>query len=119
MSQWTQDAMNEVLKQIFRRASTDLSFRELCLSQPEAAIRQVTSQALPEGFKVRFVDNAGADATFVLPDFLEDSELSDAQLEAVAGGKKKKKKDKDKDDDDDDAEHPGFSAVAPSATWCK
>jgi len=57
---------------------------------------------------VRFVDNSGADATFVLPDFLGDSELSDAQLEAVVGGKKKKKK--DKDDDDDDDEQLGFSA---------
>jgi len=104
MSQWTRESSDAVLKQIYQKAATDQAYRELCLSQPEEAIKQVTDQALPEGFKVRFVDNAGADATIVLPDFLGDGELSDAQLGAVVGGKKKKKK-KYKDIDYPDYEY--------------
>ena len=56
MSQWTQESMNEVLKQIYEKAATDKAFRELCLSRPEAAVKQVTNLELPEGFTVRFVD---------------------------------------------------------------
>jgi len=103
MSQWTQETTSEVLKKIYEKAATDRTYRVLCLSQPEAAIKQVTDRPMPEGFKVRFIENT-ADATFVLPDFIGDTELSDEQLEAVVGGKKKKKK--DKDDDDDSFEGP-------------
>jgi hypothetical protein len=103
MSQWTQETTLEVLKKIYEKAATDRTYRELCLSQPEAAVKQVTDRPLPGGFTVRFIEST-ADATFVLPDFIGDSELSDEQLEAVVGGKKKKKKN-DKNDDDIGAEY--------------
>jgi len=88
MSQWTAEAANQALTDLYKRAATDKEFRQLCLSRPEEAVKQAAGLALPEGFTIRFVDNEGADATFVLPDLQEDgSELLDLQLEAVAGGK--------------------------------
>ena len=118
MSQWTQETVNEVLGQIYKKAATDRTYRELCLSQPEEAIKQVTDQPLPEGFTVRFIENT-ADATFVLPDFIGDTELSDEQLEVVVGGKKKKKKDKDKDKDDFDDLLEGLELLTYPFSRCK
>ena len=43
---------------------------------------------LPDGFKIRFVDNGGHDLTIVLPDPLPTtaSEIHDEELARVAGG---------------------------------
>ena len=66
---------------------SDPQYRSLALENPEAAIAQVTEHPLPTGFKVKFVDNAGANKTIVLPDAVPGvEELSDAELEQVAGG---------------------------------
>ncbi|HEU5140041.1 MAG TPA: hypothetical protein VFT51_08710, partial [Bacillales bacterium] len=45
-----------------------------------------TGQELPKEFKLRFVDKEDAHYLFVLPDMAKDDELSDDQLEEVAGG---------------------------------
>ncbi|MFK7692789.1 NHLP leader peptide family RiPP precursor [Paenibacillus sp. HJGM_3] len=100
MSEWNQEKVQEALKTVFAKAATDKSFRELAMSNPAEAVKAASGVDLPAGFTVRFVENGGADATFVLPDFVGDSELSDEQLEAVAGGKKKNKN-KNSDPEDD------------------
>lgn len=109
MSEWNQEKVQEALMAVFSKAATDKTFRELALNHPTEAVKQAASVDLPAGFTVRFVGNDGADATFVLPDYVGDSELSDEQLEAVAGGKKKKKNKDDGDAGDDQKEpltHP-------------
>ena len=83
------DAMaqgQEAIRDILRRSSTDRAFRQRLLDDPSAAVAEVTGQAVPEGLSIRFVENT-ADATLVLPDFVDpDAELSEDDLEAVAGG---------------------------------
>ncbi|WP_405452895.1 NHLP leader peptide family RiPP precursor [Paenibacillus sp. HJGM_3] len=108
MSGWTHEKMNEALKTVFAKAATDKAFRALVLENPNEAVRQAAGVEIPPGMTVRFVENDGVDATLVLPDFVGDSELSDEQLEAVAGGKRKKKNDDD-DDSDKGAPSPGYS----------
>ncbi|MCM2255471.1 MAG: hypothetical protein NDJ94_07340 [Vicinamibacteria bacterium] len=84
---WTQDKANEKLRELAKRAQTDMEFRKLALADPVAAIAKIDPTPLPKWFKVRFVDNAGATLTVVLPDPpSQSSELSDAELEQVAGG---------------------------------
>jgi hypothetical protein len=87
MEQWTNNDADQVLEQVIKRSLEDPEFRALALSDASAAIAQVTPKFLPPGFKVRFVDNAGASRTFVLPDPIPTAEeLTDAELEQVAGG---------------------------------
>jgi hypothetical protein len=85
--EWTQEKVDQVEYEIKQRAVADAGFRSLALSNPSAAISQITDLPLPPGFKVQFVDNAGANRTIVLPDLVpEVEELSEADLAHVAGG---------------------------------
>jgi hypothetical protein len=77
----------QAIEQIIQRAQTDRQFRQLCLDNPNSTVQEVTGKDIPEGFTLRFVENQGADLTVVLPDLVDgNAELSNAELEQVAGG---------------------------------
>ena len=86
----TKDQVDRALAEIVRRAQHDPAFRQLCLQDPAAAVKEVTDEALPPGFTLRFIDNDHADLVVVLPDPIVGAttgdELSDEQLSAVSGG---------------------------------
>lgn len=86
---WTAEEIQDAMKKLVERGATDARFRTIALSDPNEAVRQVAGKAVPEGIKVRVVENAGAHYTIVLPDLRSSdvSELSDAELEHVAGGR--------------------------------
>ena len=69
------------------RAAVDPDFRQLCLEDPHSAISEVASRDIPAGVKLRFIEKEGYDMTLVLPPAAgPDGELSDDELEEVAGG---------------------------------
>lgn len=78
----------EALKAILERASVDAGFRARLLTDPRAAIQQAFGVIIPASFRVKFVERApDVDALIVLPDFQDaDGELSNGDLQAVAGG---------------------------------
>jgi hypothetical protein len=88
----TNNAENEVyLNRILQRSATDKAFRARLIAQPDSAIEEVIGvpvSSLPKQFRVQFMEkDAGLDALVVLPDFADpEGVLSDAELEAVAGG---------------------------------
>jgi len=79
----------EVLHAVLERSATDASFRKELLANPRQAIGThfgKDASAIPESFSVKFIENT-ASATVVLPDFVDEaSELSEEELETVAGG---------------------------------
>ena len=78
----------QIIQQVIKRAQTDAEYRRLCLSDPNGAVREVASKEVPDNYTLRFVENHGADLTVVLPDAIaEQTELSDRELDYVAGGK--------------------------------
>jgi hypothetical protein len=78
----------KLLEAVLHRAGGDRVFRQQLLASPAAAIRDAYGVALPEGFRIRFIEkSADLDVLAVLPDLASsDEELSDDELEQVAGG---------------------------------
>jgi len=76
----------EQLQGLLARSATDLEFRKKLLADPRGTMAEFTGQPVPEKYDIRFVENQGT-ATIVLPDYQDPSaELSESELEAVAGG---------------------------------
>ena len=82
----TEHQAREQLSALLNRSTTDMAFRARLLSEPNAAYAEQTGSTLPAHVRLAFVENRGM-ATVVLPPFGQTtSELSDADLETVAGG---------------------------------
>jgi hypothetical protein len=77
-----------VLEAVLQRSTVDLEFRKRLLTDPRPAILDAFGVRIPATFRVKFVEKGDdLDALIVLPDVpSRDGELSDRDLESVAGG---------------------------------
>ena len=83
---WTEEKINEVYEEVMRAAVTDEEFRAALIAEPTVAIEKLTGEKLPEGFKLKVLEeDADSDMTILLPPMLDD-ELTDEDMEQVAGG---------------------------------
>lgn len=85
MSEWKKEEIEKTLLQVKKKAMQDADFRKLSLTDPEAAIKEITGKDLPEDFKLKFVENDGVNMTIVLPDMIS-HEMSEDELEKAVGG---------------------------------
>lgn len=81
------------LKAVLKRATTDRTFRQQLLEDPRGAIEREFGIRIPPEYRLRFIErDPDVDALVVLPDFRPmsddngDGELSDDELDHVAGG---------------------------------
>ena len=85
MSQpWSPQTFAELRAKLFSRAATDADFRQLCLTDPRAAVREISGMEPPANLPLRFKESEPY--TFSLPPFLGVRELSDVEMEQVSGG---------------------------------
>jgi hypothetical protein len=77
-----------MLNAILTRSESDAIFRAGLLENPKQTISQAFGVAIPEQFRVQFIEKeASLDALVVLPDFRpEGGELCERDLEVVNGG---------------------------------
>ena len=77
-------------RRLVQRSLEDDAFRRRLLEDPKGAVEQELGTRLPEGVQVRAVEETTDTAYLVLPSASpvggEGGELSDLDLEAVAGG---------------------------------
>ena len=84
--EWTQEKLQALYVEVQKKAMTDEAFRKELLADSTKAIEALAGEKLPEGFKLKVIENDPAyTATMVLPD-LVGRELTDEESEAVAGG---------------------------------
>jgi hypothetical protein len=79
----------EMERTLVQRSMEDEDFRQLLLEDPKAAVEQELGSRLPEGVEVRAVQESADTIYLVLPSATplgQGEEISDQELEAVAGG---------------------------------
>ena len=79
----------EVERTLVQRSMEDEDFRQRLLDDPKGAVEQELGSRLPEGVEVRAVEESAQIIYLVLPSASplgQGSELSDQELDEVAGG---------------------------------
>ena len=79
----------EVERRLIERSLEDDAFRQRLLADPKGALEEELGIRLPDNIEVRAVDETADTIYLVLPSVSpvgEGGELSDQELEAVAGG---------------------------------
>ncbi|MBN1203035.1 MAG: NHLP leader peptide family RiPP precursor [Anaerolineae bacterium] len=78
----------EIERDLVARAMTDLAFRRALMEDPKTSVEAELGRSLPERVQIKIVEESPETLYLVLPPppFGSAGELSDEQLEAVAGG---------------------------------
>lgn len=85
MTDWTKEELEKVLLEIKKKAITDADFRRQALLDASSVVKDISGKELPDGMKLKFIENDGAHMTIVLPD-MATGEISEDELDQVAGG---------------------------------
>lgn len=72
---WSQEEVLSLQKEMIHRAVTDEEFRRKLLADPNAALEELGGKPLPEGYRLKVIENDPAyTATYVLPDLVKKEE---------------------------------------------
>lgn len=84
--EWSREEMERLYVEAQKKAATDEGFRKEILADATAALEKLAGKKLPEGMKLKAIENDPAyTATFVLPNMLSE-EVSMEDLDKAAGG---------------------------------
>lgn len=73
----------EILEQLLSRAGEDPDFRTRLLSEPEATLKQEYGFAVPDGMKLKVIEDSRTTSHLVLP---PNPQLSLDEMRTVSGG---------------------------------
>lgn len=82
---WTQKEMEELYREMQKKAMVDEGFRKELLADADAALEKLAGKKLPQGCKIKVIENDPSyTATFVLPDMISE-ELTPDEMDGTAG----------------------------------
>lgn len=88
MDNWTKEELDQAVTQVQEKASRDEAFRELCLRDIHAGIKEVMGKEVSSDLKIQVVDHTGYHMCLVLPSHNGDAdELDEMSLHKIAGGR--------------------------------
>lgn len=85
-TEWTEDDLRSTLQAVSKKAAADPKFKQLALSDPAAAIKEATGHVVPPGLTIEIVEGDKGGPGLQANVQHTPSELSDAELNQVAGG---------------------------------
>ena len=77
---------NDPRARIAHKAATDAAFRQALISNPKATLSKELGVPVPDGIKVHVVEDSADTVHLVLPPRQGSRQLSESELQAVAGG---------------------------------
>ena len=80
------EEQNPVIAQVIRQALADDAFKARLLRNPKAGIKEATGEDVPEDLTIYFYEDKSTVKHLVIPMNPNNEQLSDSQLEMVAGG---------------------------------
>jgi hypothetical protein len=90
MGETTSSGPGDIRRRLIDKSVADETFRERLLADPRGALERELGRSLPEGIEVKVVEETPESVYLVLPPKAATSqgggELSERDLEAVAGG---------------------------------
>lgn len=86
------DQLETAVEQMLDKAIEDDHFKKLLVADPKGTLaKQLPDFYVPEDFRMFFHENTATDIHLLIPPLRnEDDELSEAELDAVAGGKRRR-----------------------------
>jgi hypothetical protein len=95
----TSEQWNTAIKAVITKATSDADFRAKCLSDPAAALKEVSGLDVPE---IKFAEQADGSSIVLPPLGSDPDELTELeQLDSVAGG------------------DPGYTQFKPTQFGCR
>ena len=85
-TEWTEDDLRSTLQAVSKKAAADPKFKQLALTDPAAAIKEATGHVVPPGLTIDIVEGDKGGPGLQANVQHTPVELSDAELNQVAGG---------------------------------
>ena len=86
MSEWTKEKLEKIYVDVQKKCATDKEFRDEILKDANSAIEKLTGETIPEGFKLKAVEqDPNYTATFIIPDLISE-ELTEGDMQKMAAG---------------------------------